>query len=332
MTTPVWIFTGPEIGEKKTAIKKIRQTLAAQHKSMDVHRVYAYETPARAVVELLQSGSLFSTARLVILKNAELIKKKDEVEILLSWISTPHAAADAFLILESDSASITKKLEASVPASQRKIFWELFENKKQEWVRNFFTKHNLRITNDGIDQILSLVENNTDALKMTCSQIVLFFSEGDTVTDASVETLLAHNKEETPFSLFDALTRSKIDTALVILQKLLLSKDSSAVQILAGLRYCFRRLGDWHEAHDGQQPSDFDLKRLGFTAARARAQYSRAARLWNRTQTREILALLHRTDMEMRAGGNALHHLFIEKCIIDAARGFSTVPREGGGG
>ncbi len=316
MKTPAWLFVGPELGERKAAIQNIKDNLLKQHPDLESHRVYAYETPVPAILEVLQSGTLFSSARLVIVGNAELIKKKDDVELLHTWITTPHQSNDAFLILESDETAVSKKIQNAIPSAQRSIFWELFENKKQNWVRAFFAKHTMSIQPDAIEGLLARVENNTDALKMTCSQIALFFDEGTTITPDDIEALLAHNREESPFSLFDALTHQKNDTALAITQKLLLAKNSSAVQIIAGLSYCFRRLIDWHDAHRHARPSDVDLKGVGFSSARARAQYSRAARLWNKARSQSILATLNQCDMHLRSSSSHSQQLLLEQSIL----------------
>jgi len=176
------------------------------------------------------------------------------------------------------------------------------------------------IEDEAVDELLELVENNTDALKTACSHLVLYFQKGSHIDQENIEKLFAHNKEETPFSLFNALTMGNLETALSISQKIILSKNSSPVQIIAGLSYCFRRLQDWHKIHrDNEYLDDFALKRFGFSGKTALAQYKRAAKLWNEVQCVKIIALLSETDLELRSLGTGLQNIVMDMCLYEIA-------------
>ena len=49
---------------------------------IDNHLFYLIETPFSQVMTILQSGTLFSNGVCVVCKNAELLKKKDDIEML----------------------------------------------------------------------------------------------------------------------------------------------------------------------------------------------------------------------------------------------------------
>lgn len=314
---------GPEIGERNSAVNIISEKLLKQYGDVENHTIYAGETEMGKVVSLLQSPSLFSPAKLVVLKSVELIKKKEDVELLISWIesvSKENVQTDSFLILVSDETSVLKKIIDSIPKSQQKIFWEMFENKKSEWIRNFFFKEGIKIENEAIDELLELVENNTDALKTACSNLCLFLEKNSCITQHDIENFFAHTKEETPFTLFNALTFGNLETSLTINQKLMLSKNSSPVQIIAGLGYCFRRLNDWHTIHiENSYLDDFTLKRYGFTSKNAIAQYTRAAKLWDKSKCVKIIALLAETDVKLRSMGTSMQNTIMEICLYEIA-------------
>ncbi len=325
---PVWLFTGPELGERNNSAKSVLSSLEKKYGDVEKHSLYFGDSSMGQVISLLQNGSLFSSAKLITLKSAELIKKKEDIEMLLNWISSAKKTADnnAFLILISDEISVTKKIKDAVPKSQQKVFWEMFENKKQDWIRNYFRKENITIEEDAINELLELVENNTDALKTACSHLVLFFEKGATVSQDDIEKLFAHNKEETAFTLFNALSLGDLESALSINQKLLLSKNSSPIQTIAGLLYCFRRLNDWHRIHsENAYLDDFALKRNGFTSKKMIDQYRRAAKFWNAVECAKIIAELSECDMQIRSMGTALHSLAMELCLyqIVAKKGAS---------
>lgn len=318
---PVYLFTGPEVGERNEAILQLRVAARKQAGLLDEHSFYASETKFPQIMNLLLSDSLFSAARFVVFYGAELLKKKEDLELLSSWIESA-SGSQTILVLVSDEISCDKKLEALIPKANKQIFWEMFENRKEQWLVNYFKKNGFSLSSDAIELILDMVENNTEALKSECSRFFLCFQPGYKVTGEDVEQILAHNREETAFTLFDALcegSRSpslRLDTALGILQKLRLSKDSSGIQLIAGLTYCFRRLQVWHQLlRENPSPSEVDYRGKGFVSKKSRSQYQNAGRLWSFSQVSQILALLARSDMEIRTGGTALEETILQTIL-----------------
>ena len=315
MSVPLWLFTGPELGERNDALEALRKSAEKKYGQLDNHLFYAADTSIAVVLDAVQNGSLFAEARFAVVRNAEAIKKKEDIQALTQWAEQTPTEAGAFLVLISDEIGIDKKIEALVPKDHKKIFWELFENKKQDWIRRFFAQSKIGIEQDAIEVLLELVENNTEALKTTCAHISLFFEPGTTLTAETVERLLAHNKEETPFTLFDALSNANLEYALNIRQKLTLSKESSPVQLIAGLTYCFRRLRDWHNLAQTGGLDDFSLKKAGFTSKKAIDQYRRASKQWSEQTVYRIISLLNKTDIQIRTMGQELSGVLLDACL-----------------
>lgn len=315
MSAPLWLFTGPELGERNDALEALRKSAEKKYGQLDNHLFYAADTPLSVILDAVQNGSLFAEARFAVVRNAETIKKKEDIQALTQWVEQTSTEDGAFLVLISDEIGIDKKIEALVPKDHKKIFWELFENRKQDWIRRYFGQSKINIEQNAVEVLLELVENNTEALKTTCAHISLFFEPGTTLTAETVEHLLAHNKEETPFTLFDALSNANLEYALNIRQKLTLSKESSPVQLIAGLAYCFRRLRDWHNLAQTGGLDDFSLKKAGFTSKKAIDQYRRASRQWNAQTVYRIISLLNKTDMQIRAMGQELSGVLLDTCL-----------------
>lgn len=319
-SAPVWLLTGPEIGERNAAVESIRSA-AAKRGNLDSHLFYAADVRIGDVISLLQNGSLFADSRFVVLRNAEEIKKKDDVDQILGWIESfggKGSCADpesACLILVSDEIGVDKKIEAAVPKEQKKIFWELFEDRKEQWICAFFRKAGYQIDDGAVSLILELVENNTDALRSACSRFTLFFPEGHRVTEEDADSILAHTREESPFSLFDRLADGDLGSSTEILRKLSLSKDSSPIQTVAGLTYCFRKLADWHRLDEAGTTDDFSLKKAGISGKRAIEQYRKASRRWDAASTRRILALLSASDLDMRSSGSQTQNCRMETVL-----------------
>ena len=312
MALPAYLLLGPEIGERNDFVEKLRNQWKNQFPSLDEYNFYASETRPAEVLSILEGQGLFTDASFVLYKGVELLKKKEDIELIASWVkSAANTRPKSELIMLSDETSVEKKLMNIFPKENIKIFWEMYENRKQEWLRNLFRKNGLGIEEDAVEAILELVENNTASMRSACQPFFIFFEKNYTVTEKDVEKLLSHNKEESAFTLFDAMADSspqekRLEKSLEILQSILLSKSANAVSMLAGLSYCFKQLRVWHELHAQSYPSDFDLKIKGFSSSKAKQRYEAAARLWTYRQTLEALALLSKTDIEIRTDGNSL--------------------------
>ncbi len=325
MALPIYLYTGPEFGLKNEAIDSLKASLKKKFGEVEEHLFYLVETPLNEVMNILENGTLFSDGICVVCKNAELItsKKKSELEMISSWLNS-KPEQNTVLILVSDEVSVDKKLEALVPESNRQKFWEMFDDKKVPWLKSFFSKNGYELSSEAADLILEMVENNTQALKDECSRFFLCFPAGHQITADDVESVLVHNRQESPFTLFETASdnsinpQKRLETALQILQKIRLSSESQSASIIAGLTYCFRKLSLWHKiCPNGYSADSFELKKNGFTSVLMQKQYKNAAKVWSLPQTTAILAILAATDAEIRSNGTFMEDLLLQKMLYE---------------
>lgn len=299
------LFLGPELGEKQDAIDEIRQRLG---KGREETSFYAGETAIAEMVAFLQNGSLFADTRLVFIKNAELIKKKDELDLLGAYMKNPQD--NTTLILVSDTTSLARALEAAAPAG-KKVFWEMFDNRKQEWLTTFFKRAGFTIRADGIETILELVENNTSALRQECERLMRFLSKNKPVGTEDIEKWLSHTREESAFTLFSRIAARDFSKSLEILHTLLLAKESP-IAIFAGLTWCFKRLRDYTAVVEAGNLSDLEFRKAGFASPKMRKDYESAFRRYGAGGAELCLALTAEFDMRIRQGGADLETLVMD--------------------
>ena len=330
MTAPVFLFTGPEAGERNETLKTTINSLKKKFGDTEEYHFYASETPVQEFMTVLQNESLFAGSTCVVVKNAEVIKKKEDIEMISSWISS-CTSETSVLILTSDSISVDTKLEKLIPPSNKKVFWEMFEDRKVPWIVSFFRKNGYNITDDAAELILEMIENNTEALRNECSRFFLCFEKNHLITEEDVDQILAHNREESPFTLFNSIadytkpSTVRLEQALSILQKIRNSKESNGIQFIAGLTWCFRKLKLWLEINPTGSLNDFELKKNGFSSKKMQTQYKNASRIWDIKQTNKILSLLAQTDIQIRQTGSIsednLLELMIYSIIIKKGEG-----------
>lgn len=322
MEAPIYLFAGPELGECEQAIKTIKDSLKKKFGQIEEYLYYASETLASEYIAILQNESLFSSCCCVVVKNAELIKKKEDVEQIVSWASNSTSDSNV-LILVTETYSIDSKITKEIPASHKKTFWEMTFEQKKHWIKNFFAQKSYSISEDAICAILDMVENNTLILATECSRFLSCFSHEHQITEDDIFAVLAHNREESAFTLFNQMTDSSqalekvFEKSLEILQKIRLSKENSSVMIIAGLTSCFRKLTIWFRLKSEGKLDDFNLKINGISSKKQKNQYSSASKMWTLGQTTAILALLASTDMEIRSTGTVFEDIFLQKLLYE---------------
>ena len=322
MSVPIYLYTGPEFGNRNEQVDAVKASLAKKFGEVDNYLLYASDSKIADIIAKLQTESLFVPATCIVLREAELIKKKDEIEMISSWLKS--AKGNSVLILVSDEISVDSKLDKLIPKENKQIFWAMDESHLNSWLQNYFRKNGYTVEEDALETILELTENNTEALRTECNRFFLCFPKEHKITDSDVEQLLAHNRDESAFTLFDAMANpnesltSRLESSLSILQKILLTKNNSPIMVLAGLASCFRRLELWHSIHaGGAYIDDFTLKTKGFSSKTARNQYTKASRIWTFGQCATILAAIATSDAEIRASSQVMQETHLVLLIYE---------------
>jgi DNA polymerase-3 subunit delta len=307
------IFLGPEIGKKQDAIDDIRKKLS-KNGAHEEFVFYAGETAAVDIANVVQNHSLFSQARLFIVKNADQIKKKDDTVLIASCME--ELEQDCAMILVSDDFKLAAGIDNSCPKENRKVFYEMFENQKTEWVQSFFKREGRNISGDGIELILEMVENNTDALRRECSRLMLFLPQDSTVEAQDVEKWLSHNREESAFSLFSRIAAGDFSRAIESLHTLLAAKESPQ-GILAGLTWCFKKLRDYLAlVKTGNADNSFELKKIGLSSPKVKSDYMSAGRRYSAAAVDACIAATAEYDVLLRLSGSALESVLMDTYVL----------------
>lgn len=307
----VEILAGPETGRRNDRIAQIRRECAeAWGAPPEEHRLYAFETEVQDLLGLLRNGSLFSAGKLVFLFGAESVKGKTDLADLARYIRAP--ADQTTLILVTEGYGIEKYLEDAAGRDGKKIFWELGEDEKDRWVKDYFRREGLGVEDEAVEAILELVENNTEALKLECSRLALFFPRGDMVTAAAVETYIAHNREEDAFSLFARMAEGNLEKTLETLAAILVSREGTGIGLLGGLLWSLRRLGSLHEELAEGSSWEQAVRAQRVTSRKLQAVYDAARRRWPPAACESLIAFGVETDAQLRSLGSGYERLLLE--------------------
>lgn len=323
-----FLLLGPELGEKGREVQRIRELAAKQAGGAEVeeHRFYAFETPVQEALSLLRSGSLFAGHTLVIIHGVEQIKRKEDLELLEAYLRNPSDTGT--LVLVTDEFRIKdprskKDWTKRIPEDHRKIFWEMFENQKRDWLNTFFRRQHVDVDEEAVELILELVDNNTLDLKRAAGRLALFVGEKGRLTADEVETYLYHSKEENVFTLFRAIAGRDLETALELLRTLLLSGDNSPQSVIAGLLWQLRKLHAFATLTERNYSHEEAFRTLNIRGKRNQRLYAAALSAYAPEAIERILVRTTDADAELRGFNSRAHELLLDRLI------YSMIVRDG---
>lgn len=319
MIDAVYLFLGPEEGKKRDEIKKIENSILKKIGSEpEKHQFYPFEKKVSDIISIMKNGSLFSTHKFIIINNAEEIKKKSDVELLVEICKKPIKGNT--LILKSTNNSIDKKIEKAVNSKNKVIFWEMFENQKKSWIVSYFNSFNQKINPNAVDHLLEMVDNNTQELKNACEKISFFFDKGKIITEDEIDTYLYHSREENVFTLFEKMAMKDLEASLEINIKLSLSSDSTPIAIISGLLWQFKRLLSLKTAISQKVPIQEAMLRQGIKGKKNQKSYQSALGNYSLHELQKIISILSDHDFMLRNSKTEMQKIIIEiliyKCLV----------------
>lgn len=322
----VYLLLGPEEGVKREFLLDLKnRVLKEAGGNLEEFRYYPFEIAMAEVVSRIQNGSLFSNQKWVVIPQVETVKQ-GEAAVLGAYCAKPAEDTTLALLSSGTDRDIAKAISKNIPKAQVKIFWELFENQKQNWIRSFFQKWNIQINEDTVELILELVENNTWELRRECEKLALFFGEGRKLSRDDVDHYIYHSKEENVFTLFDRFAGGEFIRALEVLNKIGLSGEFQPVQLLGGLLWQFKRLHSLSLQVEGHIPFEEACRKLRIMGKRMQRIYRQAQQRYSSRDVERIIAQAEKTDGSLREGSGSAQGLILEMFLYYAVEKKGRIP------
>jgi DNA polymerase-3 subunit delta len=320
----VYLLAGPEAGDKNEFIKTIKEKLQKIAGTVDEYSFYPYDIAVSDIVSILRNIPLFASAKLVVIKNCNDIKKKD-LPVLAEYVKTP--ADNTVLILVMDNFA-DSSIEKIVPAGCKKIFWEKSDNEKKGWIAQFFKKEKIPIDPGAIDFLADVFGANTEMLKRECFNLVLFFNENELITGDKIADFFYNRKDESNFSLFAAIANSDLPKAVEAANAIILSGESNPIDLLGSLLWQIRNLYEIKQFLVKEHNINDALLHFGITTKKQKPVYENAVKNYSIENIEKIISLTAYYNALFRSGKiktelqNILFPVYIYSIIICKGRNF----------
>ncbi len=299
---PVYLLFGEEYLLGDNILKRLQEKyLGRTDAELNYFVRYGSENGVDAILSLSGGMGLFSSKKLLVLKEAEGIKQAD-LDRLGHYLEKP--AADICLVLIANATSLYQsrlnKISKWVTAIN---LLPLRASELDPFVQSEFRKFGKTITGEAAEMLLFLVGHQLSDLKMQINNVAQYFAGKETLEAEDVEKIAGVYVTQDVFELNRLIGGKKTDKAMFVLHNLLES-GVSPQQILGQLQRHFSlvwRIQGYYRS--GIKSRDVIAKALKIYP-KYYTEYAEQARLWPPARVQKIFQLFHDADFRLKDSGS----------------------------
>ncbi len=322
-----YIFYGPDAGDRLERIQNLRRKLEHTYgDELFVYRYYLSEDKVAKIISNLDNGTLFAAHTFVIINNAELLSRKDDIRAFRTLLSKRDDTTT--LIFSSDSDKLNRDLLALVKPKQQEKFEELTDSQKRHWIIDYLRKQHIDMDDEALELFISLVSDDIHSMKQELDKLLLFVrselpgggTAGDESADGTavlltsepVEQYIYHSREESVFTLFSAYAQQDFPKALEILNKLQGGGASQETSILSRMIYHIRQLATLGNVRDQRNLQSSDFRNARVFGPHNAALYRSALNRLSTGAIQSHVLICSECEMMLRRHKSAIHRHILQ--------------------
>lgn len=302
MSTQAYLLTGQAFLAEE-AIDKIR----AEHKTDPLSEI-AFEASVEAaeILGALQTSSLLGGKRLVIVRDAQDLKK-EHGEALISYLESP--SPDSVLVLVAEGKT---KVDQAIKAHGAIVMLDSPKGRKLvAWLKERSREHKIKLDDRGAWTLIDSVGTDLRDLDGALSQLSTSLGVGAAIGAAEVRAAFPRLADERVFAFTDAVGDRRLSVAMSTLRRLLDQGDEPLVLFGSLNAHIKRMLRARRYAERGPQAVGDALGLPGWRAERLTKQ----SRSYREEELVAAVATLADTDVEMK-GGDLPPAAALERAVI----------------
>jgi len=224
----LYLFYGDEQYLIEKAIATVRKRAQADG-SLRVRIFYAGEDSVEAIIAAWETGSLFTSEQVVVLKAIERLAAREQDTLLQALTGRKGGIPVIFCGRRLDQR---QKLFAHIAREGVAVeFRPLFAWQLPAWVRREVKEQGCSLTEEAINMLADRVGADLGALRHEIDKLCLFVEPKKRVEVADVTAVVGSVRTHSVFELADAVGRRNGRESLLILRKVL-AEGESAVRLL----------------------------------------------------------------------------------------------------
>ncbi len=309
-----YFLLGGDAYQADKAIQLIKSTLQASN-VVDTTILYGDEIKFSALADQLDAFSIFSSAKLVMIRNADKLGKK-ELDVLAEYFDAPSDIQSIIVIADKVDARIAawKKIKASsilVTCDPPK-----YGGTMREWLAAETKRIGKRLSPKAAEEFISRIDLDYYYASNELGKLDLISCERDVITETDVIKSLGTTRMGTLIDFYRALGKRNLKLSLEALQ-LMISAEWEALQVLFHFSKFYTvvwRILMLRKAHISD--SEIQIKHLMDLYQSQRKEYLDFSRNYTLDAIEKIFAILLETDSKLKLSV-AENNIVLTICLIE---------------
>lgn len=272
---------------------------------------YAGDADIANIKDTVETLPVFTSHRLVILKNAQDLKDAELLE-LESLMEKP-AESTVFVIMADKVDKRKKSIKMLLDHAACVEFKKPYENQLPQWISHLCKNAGLKITTEAVHRLHRLVGNNLTELENQILKIQDYIGDKNQIELSDVNTVVSVSREESVFDFTKALGQKDRVKALEQLVSLM-DQGQNEISIVSLVARHMRLLLTVRSGMD-QGIGGAKLASLASVPSYYIESYCDQARIWPVKKIEEALVVLHETDKALKSSPLS-SHIWLENLVL----------------
>ncbi len=272
---------------------------------------YAADADASTIKDAVETLPVFTSHRLVIVKNAHEFKDSELLE--LQPILDNPVESTVFVILAEKVDKRKKAIKTLLDHAFCVEFKKPYDNQVPQWISYLCQNVDLQISNEAIHRLHRLVGNNLSELESQILKIQDYIGERKLIELADINSVVSFSREESVFDFTKAIGQKDRVKALEQLVSLM-DQGQNEISIINLLARHMRLLLTVRSGMD-QGIGGAKLASLAQVPSYFIESYCDQARIWPIRKIEEAISVLHETDKALKSSPLS-SHIWLENMVL----------------
>lgn len=266
----------------------------------------------KEVTNICQQYPVFASRRVVIVREAQHLNKKDQWEPLSNYIN--NAMDTTVLVILFKHKNLDKRWEVTKKIVSKAMYFEAAKLKDSElpvWIRNYIESAGLKIDAQHASVIADNLGNDLSRIVNETEKLTMVLPKGSVVDADAIEKYIGISRDFNSLELLIAVQRNQVAKAVKIIDYFSKNPKAAPFPLVIGLFYSFyQKL--WLYFQLSPQERNDDKLLGGYYQAQ---NVKNVARDFTPSRAEKAIAILAEYDVKSKGVGNknaSEHDLMLE--------------------
>ncbi len=217
------------------ALKKIEDSLAITIKDMNSVTISGDKVTAKEIVESANMYPFGDEYRLVVVKDFDRAKNKEEFKVIEAYLKAPLAST-VIVFFNPDSADFYKGMAGLTTIDCSKIEPKVIS----AYIKNNLAKNEIQASEEAVENLILFCDSDMTRITNELEKLIAYVADTKTLTADIVKEFVVQDKEYQVYELAEFIAKGESKKAIDLVDSFMV-KPGSAFVILSPLFNNYRR-------------------------------------------------------------------------------------------